>query len=357
MEKNDLIKILVLVAIAAFAGQMIAPGLLGTGTQEPENQQEVKTVFGWSTFNATVERYEPYVVLMESFDEKTENRIKEHQNVDDIITREGRIYVSLRTEEDVPEAMEFLDTLNLTPYAVVWVSLPPTIDVVLQNGSTERINTNMISMRSQIILYLDLGSKITTRSSVYGEENQLMSIGESSFVYDDETLEGEITILGLESKRYVYLIPWENRTIDPAEFEQYGTVMYDRADHVVFEKSLTTSEIMEKNYLEYVVYLSEASVTVDENFADVEIIKNDFGENVVFPDSTLIVVTEDDLNLSYEGEVEYTYTVDINVEGYGSAGNMTALLNKEYQKGETVSAEILASVLGNNIVEVLSIES
>ena len=360
MNKDNLIKIAVLLTVAFFIGQILWPYFIGTNIENNVPEEQSTSVMGQTVFNATVEKYEPYVILKESLDEDTQEIIKNHEDVEDIISRNGQYYVSLKNEQNVPETMEYLNTLNFTPYAEVMISMPPTIDVELQNGSIEKLNTMMATLKPQVAFYIKPNSKVAMKATVMGKQGELLSLGENTFLYDDITLRGEVTTVKLVSSKNTYILPWENRTIDIEELNaEHGekNIIYERADYVVFNTSLTPSELMEKTSIEYVVYLNENSVTVDENFSDVEQLKNDFGEGLSFPDSTLIIMAEG-VNLSYEGRQEFVYDVKVNVESYNMLEEtMTANLNKKHEEGETFEGDIFASVLGNTIMEIMEIKS
>jgi len=360
MNKDYLIKIAVLLTVAFFIGQILWPYFIETKIENNVPVEQSTRITGQTVFNATVEEYEPYVILKESLEENTSELIKKHKNVEDILSRNGQYYVSLKNEQNVPETMEYLNSLNLTPYAEVMISMPPTIDVELQNGSIVKLNTMMATLKPQVAFYINPDSKVAMKATVIGEQGELLSLGENTFLYDDVNLEGEVTTIKLVSSKNTFTLPWENRTIDIDELnEEYGEekIVYERADYVVFNASLTPSELMEKTSIEYVVYLNENSVTVDENFSDVEQLKSDFGEGLSFPDSTLIIMAEG-VNLSYEGKQEFVYDVKVTVENYNMLEDiMPANLDKKQEEGKTFEAEIFASVLGDTIMEIMEIKS
>jgi hypothetical protein len=156
------------------------------------------------------------------------------------------------------------------------------------------------------------------------------------------------------------MVPWEERNLDLESLEaEYGeeNVEYVRRDYMAFEPALSMEEtlMLKKDYM---TYISASSASVEANFTNSSMVREEFGGRALLPDSLLMLSAEElpDLGYNHTAIKKYAISLPVDFEGY-SIGipeiNITS--EDEFSEGDSVVLTASATATGNSILALRNI--
>jgi hypothetical protein len=342
--------ILALVAVAIFIFEMIAIGVLGGGSGGGGTTAgDIQT--GTAEFSGVIRTYDPVLVATPALDEGLANELRAMEGVKDVSPSAEGTVINTETRDDVYPIAMYLREKNVTTYGVANIAMPPFVEVEFGNGSAANASAGNVAIRivTEPIVDADTEVRITMIAQV--RNGMLYDYGSPLIVTEEEEVEVESTVL---SVKYIYtcLIPWEKR--NSVSLENLTGADYQIKNTVLFGQPLTVDEVMEKKTLEYVEYIDQYSIECDENFTNITAVENDFG-NVTFPDSVLTVVSNESVELEYEGSVVYSYVFSLPSEADGitlETSETELESDRFYAPDSTVMLQITGTVVGDRMVTI-----
>ncbi|MFA5049988.1 MAG: hypothetical protein WC501_03190 [Candidatus Micrarchaeia archaeon] len=328
------------------------------------NKQDVETgqlenYMGNGVFKATLEYYERTVYIQSSQYELLE-KIKSNANVKDASFESGIYTVILNKREDVENFYKQMKDENIPVYATAIVTLEPSITIYDEQNNN--ITGDFYSRKTKIFgiePVLRPESEIWLNGKIVIQSNQAFLTEDPTIYFQIISLDINATILDLE-KYLEYIVPWRDRnSIDVAGLKQeYGidNISYQKDNSVYFLTPLSIQEQISKKK-DYIDYISDHMLIVADNFSDMELIKNDFGEELIFSNSTLNIIGIEDINLTFDKKEYNFYILKPEMKGYNVPQEYTEL---ELSSDTLLEGEILitiqAIVTGNNIIKIENIE-
>lgn len=346
--------ILALSAVALFIFQMVAIGMLGGGGGGSSNGSgTIET--GTTEFTGVIRTYDPVLVVTPALDEDIAGELRAIEGVEDISPSAEGTLINTETRDDVYPIGVFLRERNVTAYSVANIAMPPFVEVEFGNGSVINASAGSIAVRvvTEPIVDVDTEVRITMVAQV--RNGMLYNYGSPLLVTEEKELEVRSTVLSVEHI-YTYLVPWEDRNSVDIEDIDDGEVEYQKKNTVFFNQPIGVEEVMEKKNLDYVEYIDQYSIECNENFTNITVVEKDF-VNVTFPDSVLTVVSNQSIELEYEGSVIYQYTLSMPSEADGINLETTEIGLKSgsfHAINSTVTLKISGTVIGDRMVAIKS---
>ncbi len=356
LDKKTLIQVVVVAVVLLFMLEGFAIGG-GAGAQQQQDGTVVQSYIGVADVNLTVLDYRPYLYVDGVLNESMKAEVAQMEGVEEVFDESARTVVSFTESRDAPEIYSSLRRKNITTYTLATLSMPSYFQMMLDNGSTVNVVGSRFEYMTEPVS--KVGGKMLMRLVIEtvgeaprGMRNMMPILSHREFEFDAE-------VLGSGGKTYYYTVPWEERDLDIGALEdEYGAenVEYGRNDNVLLAEALTPQEMIAKKF-EYVKTISEMAISVDGNFTDRERVAADFGEDATFMDSSLKIRTDGELGLNFTHEVKYIYTVAVPEEigGYNFYTN-SYQMTASGQMNETIPATMNTTVLGETVMEIISIE-
>jgi len=347
--KWDFKTIVAILAVGLFVLNMVAIGVLGGG-QLPFFQEEEQQTLGQVQFNGSIRTYDPYLVVPGGMDSSLMNDLKSMDGVKEITAEQGNTVIFLETRDEVYPTALYLKGLNITAYSLANIASPGIVPVILETG--EEINASFsVPIRIETTPLVPPDTIVNIAMLVLVSDNTVINYG-SAYILTEEktiTLEGEIQ---KEMFSYSYNIPWEQRNnISKEQFESYGDVYYQKNNIGFFERELTQQEMLDAKQFDYIEYIDKRSAVFSEEFADYGKVSSDLNVNVSFSPSMLSILTNETMNLTYDGSLSYIYTVKMDPGEYNIDEN-TQTVN--LQSSRKISEdEVLLSLTGKFIGNML----
>jgi hypothetical protein len=357
MDKQDLIKVLVVIIAVLFLTEIFAfrgsIPFFGAG-----ETSSVHNTTGTTTFSGNIRTYDPLLLLPRNTSTAIIDRLRMNDTVKDVQTESDGYLVDTVTRDDVFTLAAYLRSINVSSVSVANVVVPQILVVSTDNGTINASASGVVRIITDPIL--DVDNTVTVNMSVTVDDNgQLVSYNSPRIVTQDITGEFNASIVGLESKTYSYTIPWEGRT-GLGNLSQFGAVDYNEVGSIVFKTPLSTSQVIQKKQLPYIVYIDSGSAKVEQSFTNTSLIAADFNDtNYTLPASALVITTNSSMEdpfLPYNATVSFTYLVMLQNPAYDFGSAPLAIeTDKEYADNASVVLDISAVALGNKVILVKSV--
>jgi hypothetical protein len=356
MENKDILKLVVLIAVGIMVGGMFAPALFFPSGNSGNGDTSGDTISGVVQFNGSIRTYEPVLLVSGSIPDSLKNELLLDKRVTGITPSSGGILINLSSRDAVYPIANNLSEQGISSASVANVILPSSVEMSLMNGS--KINvfaSGAIQITTQP--YVDTDTEVVVRMSGSAQNGRLISYTSPIILADYVNVSVNGTIQSILEKQYKFSIPWESR--EQVNASTYANAHYDRADYISFPQGLSVEQITQMAKLPYITYITDVSATVNESFADKSKLQSDFGNiTIVFPDSTLVINSNDSVSLPYNGSLLNSYVVELpsSVDGYNLPNKSFNLSStNEYSVNESVNVAIVGKGIGDKIVKIDSI--
>jgi len=341
-------------AVALFIFEMIALGVIGGGGGGGTQAGTVQT--GAAEFTGMVRTYDPVLLVTAGLDEETSSELRQMEGVKDVTPTPDGTLINTETRDDVYPLAVYLREKNITSYSIANIAMPPVVEVELGNGSKINATAGNVAVRvyTEPIVDVDTEVRITMIAQVVNG----MLAGYGSVLLVTEEVDVEVPAAVLETEHiYTYLVPWgERNDIDTEEIG--GETQYTKKNVVYLAQPLSVEEILAKKNLSYIEYIDQYSIECSGDFTDMERVSNDFG-NVTFPDSVLVVISNESVELDYEGSSLYRYRLQLPSESGGMLFEQKEIeleSQEFYGAGSDATVRISGVAIGNRIVTIKSAE-
>lgn len=312
-----------------------------------------QTKLGTIEFSGSIRTYEPYIFIpSQKIDADIFEKIRSLPGVSDVSTKNEGILIKVETRDDVYPVALALKKMGFTPYGIANVVAPSVVSVVLdENG--QRMNASLregaIRVETQPIIPVD--STVTVSAKVALNDKTIVQYGGAVLKTEKKPISAAAKI---ENKifKYVFYVPWEERNSLPALDDVNWT--YTRNDIAIFENELSTDQIIAIKNFDYVVYVDKNSVVFSQNFTDKQRAISDFGVNLSFSPSILVVETNHSFSLQYPSNFSYVYTLRPEFENYSFASgeDIITVESAENINGESVNLSGIVTAVGNAILDI-----
>jgi len=349
--KWDFKTIVAILAVGLFVLNMVAIGVLGGG-KLPFFQEEEKQNIGQVEFSGSIRTYDPFLVIVGGIDNKLMNDLKSMEGVREITAEQGNTVVLVETRDDVYPTAVYLKSLNITSYSLANIASPGIVPVLLETG--EEVNASFaVPIKIETTPLVPPDTIVSIAMLVVVSENAVVNYGSAYILTEDKTITLDGTIEN-EMFEYRYNVPWEERNdIAEEEFDDYGDVYYQKNSMGFFERELTQGEIVGAKQFDYIEYIDKRSAVFSEDFSDVEQAVSDLNVNLSFSPSTLVILSNETLNLSYDGSLSYIYTVKMDPGDYIIDENMQVVTLQSSRKiyDEDVPISLKGKFIGDVLFE------
>jgi len=356
MDKKDILKLVVLLAVLVMVGGMFSPALFFGSGKSGDSTSSGDVVSGVLQFNGSIRTYEPVLLTSGQMPEAIKNELSQDKRINSISPSASGYLINLSSRDAVFPVADYLSKRGINTTTVANVILPSSVDLTLANGSKMEI---FASGAVQLITepFVDTDTMVVVRMSASAQNGRLIKYSTPEILSDYLDIRAESSISALLGKEYSYTIPWESR--NDINTSMYQNASYEKADYISFPGGLSVSEITEMAKLPYVTYITDVSATVNDSFANRSMVEQDFGNiSIVYPDSALTVITNDALSLPFNGSVLNSYLVEVpgTVNGYSldtTSYNLSS--SNEYSVNDTVNVTIIGRGIGNRVVRIDSV--
>ncbi|MEM2948513.1 MAG: hypothetical protein QXY05_03125 [Candidatus Anstonellales archaeon] len=305
MEQKTLLKIIVVAVALFFLLESVAMVVIGN----PSKNKTVETYDGAGTVEVTVIKYYSYLKTSDYINETLKKDILGIDGVERVEREDGTTVIAVTESKYVFPVYQFLKERGLSTYTKAQVYFPGDImlgdkKAYLQGGLT-------IMMEP----FVEEGQRATMLIRARVENGKVVGIYELTPVAERK----EVVFKGKSEeeigKKYVILLPWENRTLTASDLGITGeSIEYSRNNYVIIDSK--TPIVEKKNY---VTAIGEGVIIVEQNFTDKNTILQDYSSygSISFPDSKIILTTNETLeNIPFEIEEYWLYRVRVLPENY-----------------------------------------
>ncbi len=312
--KANIIKIFVIVVVAAFVFEMVALGYLGgtsngnnTGASSAQNTSPL-TVFGVITANGTVVSFDP-VLYVSGADIGKASAVKDSLISKGLATYSvspdnNTLLINLISESAVPQAALAFKGLNLSIYAPAQIQFTKNLDMVDANGVAYSLAPSVISYQllpsikkgSSILVSFDARGDLTTPG---GTDYTLTGWGSVSTLPTQISFSANLPVLSKKSNVLAVQVPWAFRSNVSkagvsAALAQFNStkITYSKKSYIEFPNLLTQQQYNEINSKKpsYVTSLQADFAGVSDSFSDTSSIVKDLGlYGPAFPTSDIAV--------------------------------------------------------------------
>ncbi|MBI2079695.1 hypothetical protein HYT84_02940 [Candidatus Micrarchaeota archaeon] len=194
MKKEDILKIAVVLTVLFFIFEPIAIGIIGRANLTPTNQSTSSQIQGAIQFNATLESYDPYL-LITTLNSDQKDSIKQVEGVEDIISIDNGYAISLKKSQDIPKVYSDLKKLNITSYANANLQMPDSVEITAGLTILETVSTggSLIKMVTEPLIAE--GETVELRMSASAQNGFLASYSAPSFVPKSSPFEVDANVL------------------------------------------------------------------------------------------------------------------------------------------------------------------
>lgn len=354
MNKGDVLKIAVIVVIVLFILQYATMGLDAFSNQQNQDTQ-VDQYEGVTVVNATIDYYERTLYVFE-LDYESMELLESKESIKEIIQEEGTYVLSLKKKEDVIPVYNELKEMGIDSYATAKVTLQPSVTMYDQdqNEITAYFYNRKIKVSGLEPIFLE-GSNIEIMLQVAIVGDDAFQSGSIEVYSELKNVEANATVLG-KNHFVEYIVPWDKKSEVDLEtlYVEYGeeNVFYEQNDEILFLEKLSVEDQISKKF-DYVEYITSDFAVINSNFTDNEQITQDFGENIIFQNSTLLINGEDP-NLEFE-KMEYdVFDLEIGFEEDYVINeellNQKVIYEGELELNQTIDIEVEIVSTGNNII-------
>jgi hypothetical protein len=356
MDKQDLIKILVIVVAVSFLTEIFAfrgdIPFLNFGPPK-----EAKNLTGITVFNGSIRTYDPYLVIPAATSKDIIDMLKGKEGVKTVQLKTEGYVVETETRDDVFPLSNYLLTQNVSSQTVANIVVPQTLVVATSAGNKNASAAGIVRVATEPLL--DVDSPVTVQmTAIISDAGELLDYRAATIIKQTLEADFDARIIRMNGKSYSYTIPWENRTM-VGDLSAFGKVDYKPVDSIVFTAPLTTPQVLAKKLFPYIVYIDTGSALVEPGFSDATQVALNFADvNYTLPPSKLTVYTNSsDAPLpDFDAAMLYRYEIEMDASGFdfGSAP-LVLSTSKEFSQGQTVKVRISAVALGNKIILIRSV--
>jgi hypothetical protein len=352
MERKDIVKAIVLIGTLIMVGSMFAPSLMFSPTNDgPVSNDEEIT--GVAEFSGMIRTYEPVLDVTQPMDEALLTKLRTDERVKLITSYSGGYIINTTTRDDVYPLSQYLRENDVASKSIANIILPPLVELELSNGSkSEVISVGTIKIVSEPLV--DTDTHVLVQMIATAKGGRLITPISGKILSKSVDATGIAKISSFEGMHYEFVVPWEER--DKVDESTYSQATYKRADYISFPGSLSVLQITQMKDLEYITYISDTGASVNENFTDKDQIKNDFGNiSIIFPDSNLLIDTNEEVSLPYNGSLSYKYTVSLpaSVEEYIlDSKNISLKTETKYSLNDSINITVSGVAMGDKIVKI-----
>jgi hypothetical protein len=348
---NKLIKQILVVAVALLfiASSFYFGGPIFSGSN---NGISGENITGTILFNGTIRTYDPILGISGDINDSLVNEIRNMDGVKNVRPGQNGYIIDTETRDDVFILASDLREKGLEVSALANIALPSELE--LQFG-TQTMNVTPYSSRYgslgavQVILdpIVDAGEEVTVSMIRIVNNGQLISYSNAAILVEVIQMNLQAEVNSTKDVTYSYTIPWENRTSVTGED-------YNRIDSLIFSTPLTPTQIVTKKQFSYITYIDENSAMVMPNFINKSKVLMNFQDvNLTFPSSTY--TTNESLGLPFNHTIMYEYDIKFEApEGY-LLGEKTISLKSPEELNDTITLNVSAVVIGNNIISFESV--
>ncbi len=354
MNRNDMLKAILVVGVVLLFFVQYA-GMIFNNDDAPSQETELEQYVGITIFEATIDYYER-ALYASNLNFETSEALEEREEVREISLDGGIYKISLKKKEDVVPLYEELKLDGIDSFAVAKIILQPSVEL---NGMEGYFYNRKMKLQG-IEPVFELGSTIQLQGQVIIQGDQAIQSGQIDLYSEPKEIvsSGNIT----KKEQVVnFIIPWENRENINLENlkNEYGEdkVLFEKNNQIVFIEPLSTQEQIDMKF-DYVEYIGANTLLLEEGFLDMDKIKEDYSDNVIFPDSNLII-KGNETELNYTSESYQLLTLEIlEVDGYflREEHKTQNLIYSEVMDVGIVNITINAIVSGNNILDVEKVD-
>lgn len=353
-KKQLIIQVVVVLVCLGFMLESFAFGTKGNGSgqQNPENQ----TYTGTAEVNITIIDYRPYLYVDGLLNDSVKGQIGAMDGVEEIIDETARSVISVSDSSKTPEVYSRLKRKNITTYTLATLGMPAYFEMVLANGS----KVNVVGTRFEYMTepVSRIGGKMLMRLVIETQGETPKGMSSISPLLSTRQIGLDAEISGETGKTFYYNIPWESRNLDVNALKTgFGAenVDYEENNNVILAASLSPQEMLSKKF-DYVEMISERAIAAKANFTDKERVMADFGQDVVFMNSSLVIHSSEEPGLNFTPEAKYIYTIRIpeKVEEYNFYVDSAEVVTSGEMNG-TIPVTINASVLGETVMEIKTV--
>ena len=352
--KQLIIQVVVVLVCLAFMLESFALGSKNTTTQDESLGNQ--TYSGVAQVNITILDYRPYLYVDGQLNDSTRSYVAGLQGVEDIINETARSVISVSDSSQTPEVYSKLKRMNITAYTLATLGMPAYFSMALANGSTANVMGTKFEYMAEPVS--KIGGKMLMRLVIETQGETPTGMQSISPMLSAQLIDYDAEISESTGKTYYFNIPWESRNLDvdalKTEFGA-GNVDYARNNNVILANSLTPQEMISKKF-DYVGTISERAITVGQNFTDKARVLQDFGQDAVFMNSSLVIHSEAQPALNLTPEVKYIYTIRIpeKIGEYNFYSDSAEVITSGEMNG-TIPVTINASVLGETVMGITGV--
>ena len=317
MDKKLLMQLLVIGVVIIFLLETLSIAMLGSH----RTKQDTNNFEGLFKGKIKISRY--YPVIFAQLDEQQLPYMSSIPGVVNITNNITYYTININSSRYVPYVYLQMYKKGIEGQGVALITIK---EGVMENNS----NITFPSTTFQYFLEPIYYQKEIVPGEFYGGLENGRSYINSVQLFNQKQNISFMGNISLYSSKYLYYIPWQDRTLN---YSVYGA--YVRKDY--FRSNIT------KN-VSYVINSAGTFRYVNNTFADKELVLKDFPD-AYFPDSVL--ASNNSLNLSFNYSVKYYYTVNLpqtlTYEGkdYYVVNKIASLeSNKELESPVNITAEI-----------------
>jgi hypothetical protein len=359
MDKQDLIKILVVVIAVLFLTEIFA----FRGTIPFFNFGPAKANFnqtGTAIFNGTIRTYDPFLLLPADTSKSVMDDLKKKEGVKDVSLQTEGYVVETETRDDVYSLASYLRTRNVSSQSIANVVVPQELVVTTSTGTVNASAAGVVRVATEPLL--DTDSMVTVNmTAIVSSDGLLLDYRSASILKQAIVGRFDAVIVGLDRKTYSYSIPWEKRT-GLGDLSGFGTVDFRKVDSIVFTSPLTTAQVVAKKQFPYVVYIDPNSAMVEGSFSNSSQVALNFQDaNYTLPPSFLDIVsnsTESEAPpVPFNATLRYSYFIRLVDPGQYDFSYVPLLISgpNAFGDNETLKVDISAVALGNKVMLVRSV--
>ncbi|MCK4319727.1 hypothetical protein KAW38_04100 [Candidatus Micrarchaeota archaeon] len=334
LSKENILKIIVVAIALGF----LLGGINLRGSVQEEEKEALVSYSGGGIVEATVAKYRPYLYL-EDIGNYSLEELKALEYVDDVIESAEQKVVAVDDSSNVYLVYKKLEKMGIGAYTYATIILPSSFEIELKNGSTQVVSGGSIDYLTAPIVPEKTKVKMLVEGQGIGD--QLTKLTTFELVVEKKEFELEVMTGDAKETVYIYEIPWEDRIglnySERCEYRKNELVLFSDVKEIIPEKK------------EYVIFVDEKSLVVEENFADKEKLIEDYGEGLEFLSSSLVCLSEQDIE--FEPEIYLTYKEEIQE---GALFEDSSAFELEYVLGEGVenaTINVMANVVGNQVMD------
>jgi|GEM_PF-5193060 len=355
MERQNMINIVImavlvvlfLTEIVAFKGTIPTLNLGGASTYN---------ITGTTMFNGSIRTYDPVLLVPVNTSAEIIDQLKARPEVKSVNIESDGYIIDTETRDDVFPLATYLRSINVSSVSVANIIMPQDLSVLTSNGTINASASGVVRVMTPPLLDVDNVVSVSM-TAIVDNNNNLVDYTNAEIMTQDIAQRFNASIVSLEGKTYSYTIPWANRSL--GDLSQYGTVHYNERDSIIFTTPLSVTQTIQKKNISYVTYIGPASADVEQSFTNASQVALDFNDtNYTLPDSQLVITTNssmEDPYLPYNATVSFTYLVILQNSTYDFGSTpLTVVTDKEYPDNESVSVDIKAVALGDQVVMVTS---